>query len=294
MVASAAPIKVRPAESSATRRRIARLFIRNPTAVAGAAVLLIWILIAVTLPIWGHVDPIAQNLADRLAAPSSRHPFGTDALGRDVLARVLWGSRVSLPAAVVVITAATVVGGVYGMISGYAGSIVDELLMRLADITLAFPSIILAMAIAAALGPSLPHAMIAMTAVWWPQFARLMRAQVLAVKEFPHVEAARVLGAGPLRIIVRHILPETFSPLLVKASLDFGHVILLAAGLSFLGLGAPPPTPEWGAMVSEAKDALAQWWLATFPALAIVTVVLSGNFLGDGIRDLFDPRMRRA
>lgn len=294
MVASAIPLAARSRESVATWRRMARLITGNPTAGAGAVVLLTWIVIAVTVPLWGHVDPVAQNLSDRLAAPSSQHLFGTDALGRDVLSRVLWGSRVSLPAALVVITAAALVGAAYGMISGYVGGLVDELFMRLADITLAFPSIILAMAIAAALGPSLPHAMLAMTAVWWPQFARLMRAQVLAVKELPHVEAARVLGASHWRVIVRHILPETFSPLLVKATLDFGHVILLAAGLSFLGLGAVPPTPEWGAMVSEAKDALAQWWLATFPAMAIVSVVLSGNFLGDGIRDLLDPRMRKA
>jgi peptide/nickel transport system permease protein len=294
MVASAAPLQLPSREVAASRRRIARLIVRNPTAVGGAAVLLVWIVIAITLPVWWHVDPVAQDFTDRLAVPSSQHLFGTDALGRDVLARVLWGSRVSLPAAIVVITAAALLGAAYGMIAGYVGGLVDELLMRFADVTLAFPSIILAMAIAAALGPSLAHAMLAMTAVWWPQFARLMRAQVLAVKEFPHVEAARVLGAGHLRVIIRHILPETFSPLLVKATLDFGHVILLAAGLSFLGLGAVPPTPEWGAMVSEAKDALAQWWLATFPALAILTVVLSGNFLGDGIRDLLDPRMRRA
>src|SRR5262249_1094210 len=159
---------------------------------------------------------------------------------------------------------------------------------------LASPAIILARAIAGALGPSLRNAMLAITAVWWPEFARLMRGQVLAVKEYPHVEAARVLGAGHVRIVTRHILPETFSPLLVKATLDFGNVILLAAGLAFLGLGAAPPAPEWGAMVSQARHALGLWWMRTFPALAIVTIVLSANFLGDGIRDILDPRMRRT
>jgi peptide/nickel transport system permease protein len=266
---------------------------RNPTAVIGGVVLITWALIALTVPFWLHVDPLAQNLGDRLQAPSQHHPFGTESLGRDVMARVLWGSRLSLPAALVVIAAALVIGGSYGMVAGYVGGKVDEALMRVADITLAFPSIILALAIAAALGPSLRNAMLAMTAVWWPEFARVMRGQVLAVREYPHVEAARVLGASHWRIITRHILPETFSPVLVKSTLDFGNVILLAAGLSFLGLGSVPPAPEWGSMVSEAKTVFGYWWVGTFPALAIISVVLSANFLGDGLRDLLDPRMRR-
>ena len=272
---------------------VAVLVRRNPTAAIGACVLVGWVLVAITVPLWLHVDPLAQNIGDRLAAPSQAHAFGTDLLGRDILARVLWGSRLTLPTALVVIAAALVVGGTYGMVAGYAGGWVDEGLMRFADITLAFPSIILAMAIAAALGPSLTNAMLAMTAVWWPEFARVMRGQVLAVKEYPHVEAARVLGASHWRIITRHILPETFSPLVVKSTLDFGNVILLAAGLSFLGLGSVPPAPEWGAMVSDARSAFDQWWMGTFPALAIVSMVLSGNFLGDGLRDWLDPRMSK-
>lgn len=266
---------------------------RNPTAVVGGLVLVGWALIALTVPLWLHVDPLAQNLDDRLQGPSQHHPFGTESLGRDIMARVLWGSRLSLPAALIVIAAALLIGGTYGMVAGYVGGKLDEALMRVADITLAFPSIILALAIAAALGPSLRNAMLAMTAVWWPEFARVMRGQVLAVREYPHVEAARVLGASHWRIITRHILPETFSPVLVKSTLDFGNVILLAAGLSFLGLGSVPPAPEWGSMVSEAKTVFGYWWVGSFPALAIVTVVLSANFLGDGLRDLFDPRMRK-
>jgi peptide/nickel transport system permease protein len=254
--------------------------------------LLAWSAIALTVPLWLRTDPLLQDIGNRLAPPSAAHLFGTDALGRDVLARVLWGARLSLPAALIVIFASLMIGGAFGMAAGYFGGLVDETLMRIADITLAFPSIILAMAIGAALGPSLKNAILAMTAVWWPEFARLMRGQVTAVREYPHVEAARVLGASDWRIAVRHILPETFSPLLVKATLDFGNVILLLAGLSFLGLGAAPPAPEWGAMASQATTTFAEWWVGLFPVIAIVTVVLSGNFLGDGFRDLIDPRMR--
>lgn len=271
-----------------------RLARRNPTAAVGAAVLGVWVFIAITIPFWSPYNPLAQDIGNRLAAPSTQHLFGTDVLGRDLLARVLYGSRASLPAAVVVIAASLLLGGTYGMISGYAGGKVDDVMMRIADVTLAFPSIILAMAIAAALGASLTNAMLAMTAVWWPEFARVMRGQVLSVKELPHVEAARVVGASRTRIIRLHILPETFSPLVVKASLDFGNVILLAAGLSFLGLGVVPPTAEWGAMVSQARSAFGQWWVGAFPALAIASVVLSANFLGDGIRDFVDPRTRAA
>lgn len=294
MSATTTAVSFRRAGTSRLTRGVAYLIRRNPTAVLGALVLIAWALIALTVPLWLRVDPLAQNLGDRLQAPSAHHLFGTESLGRDVMARVLWGARLSLPAAIIVIAAALLIGGTYGAVSGYFGGKVDEVMMRLADVTLAFPSIILALAIAAALGPSLRNAMLAVTAVWWPEFARVMRGQVLAVKEYPHVEAARVLGANHWRIITRHILPETFSPLLVKATLDFGNVILLAAGLSFLGLGAVPPAPEWGAMVSEAQQVFGYWWVGTFPALAIVSVVLSANFLGDGLRDLFDPRTRKA
>ena len=294
MSATTASVRFRRAGRSPFTRWVSYLVRRNPTAVIGALVLIAWVLIALTVPFWLHVDPLAQNLGDRLQPPSAQHWFGTEALGRDLLARVLWGARLSLPAALIVIVAALLIGGAYGAVAGYFGGIVDEALMRLADVTLAFPSIILALAIAAALGPSLRNAMLAMTAVWWPEFARVMRGQVLAVKEYPHVEAARVLGASNWRIITRHILPETFSPLLVKATLDFGNVILLAAGLSFLGLGSVPPAAEWGSMVSQAQSEFGYWWVGTFPALAIVSVVLSANFLGDGLRDLFDPRTRKA
>lgn len=263
---------------------------RNPMGTVGALVLVAWMLVAITVPIWSPYNPYTQDIANRLAAPSAAHWFGTDLLGRDVFARVMYGARVSLPVAVIVLAIAMIIGGILGMISGFAGGLIDELIMRFTDIALAFPGLILALAIAAALGPSLTHASIAMVVIKWPQFARLMRGQVLAVKEYQHVEAARVVGAGRIRISLLHILPETISPSLVLGSIAFGNVILTIAGLSFLGLGAVPPTAEWGNMVADAQSAFGQWWIGSFPALAIVTVVLSANFLGDGLRDFLDPR----
>ncbi len=269
-----------------------RLARRNPMAAIGALVLLTWALIALTVPLWAPYDPNVQDVPHRLMAPSAQHIFGTDLLGRDLFVRVLYGARISLPAAALILAAAMLIGSIYGLISGYVGGIVDEALMRLTDVALAFPGLILSMAIAAALGPSLTHAAIALIVVKWPQFARVMRGQVLAVKELPHVEAARVVGARPARIVFRHILPETLSPILTIGSSVFGNTILSIAGLSFLGLGAVPPSPEWGSMVSDAQSAFGQWWIGTFPGLAIISAVLSASFLGDGIRDVMDPRTR--
>jgi peptide/nickel transport system permease protein len=271
--------------------RSLRTLVRNRMAMAGAAIILIWAVVAIAAPIVAPYDALVQRIEDRLSPPSPQHLFGTDELGRDVFSRVVYGARISLPVGLLVILFATLAGALVGALAGYIGGIFDLLIMRLADITLAFPSIVLALAIAAALGPSLKNALIAMILVWWPEYSRLMRGQVLSVKNDEYVAAARVLGASDGRILVRHIIPNTLAPIIVKASLDAGSAILTIAALSFIGLGAVPPTPEWGAMISMGRFKFYQWWLTTFPGLAVLTVVLGFNFLGDGVRDAFDPRM---
>jgi len=272
-------------------RRSLRTLVRNRMAMVGLTIILVWAVVAIAAPIVAPFDALAQKIEDRLSPPSARHLFGTDELGRDVFSRVVYGARISLPVGLLVILFATLAGALVGALAGYIGGIFDLLIMRLADITLAFPSIVLALAIAAALGPSLRNALIAMILVWWPEYARLMRGQVLSVKNDEYVQAARVLGASDGRILARHIIPNTLAPIIVKASLDAGSAILTIAALSFIGLGAVPPTPEWGAMISMGRFKFYQWWLTTFPGLAVLTVVLGFNFLGDGVRDAFDPRM---
>lgn len=290
MTGDALALPVRSRLVAFRRRQVSVLWNRNRGLTVGGFVLAAWIAVAVMAPLLPGLDPLAQDIAHRFAPPVAGHPFGTDSLGRDVLARVFYGARLTLPTAAIVIVSATLLGSLVGLLSGYRGGVLDDILMRLVESTLAFPSIILAMAIAAALKPSLTNAMVAMVLVWWPEYARLMRGQVLAVRELEHVAAARVLGASSVRIVLRHILPLTLSPLAIKASLDIGNVVLLAAGLSFLGLGSPPPNPEWGAMVSESRTTFSQWWVGTFPALAIVSIVLAANFIGDALRDYLDPR----
>ena len=272
-------------------RRSLRTLVRNRMAMVGLTIILVWAVVAIAAPIVAPFDALAQKIEDRLSPPSARHLFGTDELGRDVFSRVVYGARISLPVGLLVILFATLAGALVGALAGYIGGVFDLLIMRLADITLAFPSIVLALAIAAALGPSLRNALIAMILVWWPEYARLMRGQVLSVKNDEYVQAARVLGASDGRILARHIIPNTLAPIIVKASLDAGSAILTIAALSFIGLGAVPPTPEWGAMISMGRFKFYQWWLTTFPGLAVLTVVLGFNFLGDGVRDAFDPRM---
>jgi peptide/nickel transport system permease protein len=259
-------------------------------AMMGLAIITIWSIIAIFAPLIAPADPLAQTVNDRLQPPNSQYLFGTDELGRDVLSRVIYGARISLPVGLVVIIFSMVVGCLVGASAGYIGGIYDLLIMRLADITMAFPSIVLALAIAAVLGPSLTNALIAMVLVWWPEYARLMRGQVLSVRTNEYVTAATVVGVPSGRILFKHILPNTFGPILVKASMDAGSAIMNIAALSFIGLGAVPPTPEWGAMVSLGRYRFYSWWLTTFPGLAILTVVLGYNFFGDGVRDAFDPR----
>jgi peptide/nickel transport system permease protein len=275
-------------------RRSLRVLARNRMAMAGAAIIAIWAIVAMAAPIIAPYDALAQKIEDRLSPPSAGHLFGTDELGRDVFSRVVYGAQISLPVGLLVVLFATLLGALVGALAGYIGGVFDLLIMRLADITLAFPSIVLALAIASVLGPSLKNAVIAMILVWWPEYARLMRGQVLSVKNDEFVTAARVLGAPGGRILLRHIIPNTLAPIIIKASLDAGSAILTIAALSFIGLGAVPPTPEWGAMISMGRFKFYQWWLTTFPGLAVLSVVLGFNFLGDGVRDAFDPRMSGA
>ncbi|MDD3828015.1 MAG: ABC transporter permease [Anaerolineae bacterium] len=269
-----------------------RVLLRNPMALAGLAVILLWSLVAIFAPTLAPYDPLVQNIGARLQPPSMEHLCGTDELGRDVFSRILHGARISLPMGLIVVVFAMFLGGTVGALAGFIGGRFDDVMMRLADITLAFPSIVLALAIAAALGPSLKNLLIAMMAVWWPEYARLMRGQVLSVKNNDYVEACRAVGVPSTHILLRHIVPNAGTPLLVKASLDAGSAILTVAALSFIGLGAVPPTPEWGAMISMGRTKFYQWWMMTFPGLAILTVVLGFNFVGDGLRDALDPRLR--
>jgi peptide/nickel transport system permease protein len=270
-----------------------RLSWRSAPVILGVVIILAFIGIAITIPLWTPYDPIALA-GRRLQPPSMDHWCGTDALGRDVLIRTLYGTRYSLPIAAIVLAAGVSIGALVGAIAGFVGGLLDSAVMRFADITLSFPPILLAMAIAASLGPGLLHTAIALIVVWWPIYARLMRAQVLNIKSLDHVDAAVIAGAMPARILFKHIVPLCWSPILVNMTMDVGQVILLASGLSFIGLGAQPPTPEWGQMIAEGASSFYSWWIALGPGLAIFLISLSFNFLGDGVRDLIDPRSRMS
>ena len=248
-----------------------------------------WIVVALTIQWWAPYSPTASSGAP-LIAPNAAHLLGTDELGRDLLSRTLYGARDSLPLAFAVVVGGVVIGTVLGGLAGFFGGWIGSVIMRLVDLTLAFPAILLAMVMTASLGPGLFHIGIALVIVWWPIYARLLRAQILSVKEWPHVEAAVASGASRWRLFRVHILPLAFTPLLINATLDLGQVVLLASGLSFIGLGPTPPTPEWGLMINDATGFFYQWWVALGPGVAILTVVLAFSFIGDGLRDLFDVR----
>ncbi|MBI4278857.1 MAG: ABC transporter permease [Armatimonadetes bacterium] len=238
-------------------------------------------------------DPVQINPGIRLEGPSHAHVFGTDHLGRDLFARVVFGTRTSLGTSALVVLFAALIGVTVGSLAGYGGGLVDEALMRVVDLSLAFPLLVLAMAIVAALGPGLRNAMLALIFVWWSQYARLARGLVLQVREREFVTAARALGASGVTILYRHILPNCFPPLLVKATLDIAVAVLVTASLSFLGLGVLPPDPDWGGMVSNGRTfILDAWWYPTFPGLAIFVTVMALNLVGDTIRDILDPRIR--
>lgn len=266
---------------------------RYGLAAIGAAIVVVWMVLALLAPLIAPYSPNTVDVTVRLRPPSATHWLGTDTLGRDVLSRLLYGARISLFAGITVVLVGALIGTLIGGIAAYTGGRGEEALMRFTDLVLCFPPIILAMAIAAALGIGTLNTMLAMLVVWWPKFARLARGQVLVQRGLEYVEAAHVIGYGPARILGKHIMPNALGPLIVLVTLDVGHAIIVFAGLAFLGLGVAPPTPEWGAMVSEGRELVEQWWVATFPGLAILTVVMGFNFLGDGIRDWLDPRARR-
>jgi peptide/nickel transport system permease protein len=262
---------------------------RQPLAVVGTVIAIGWLVVAILAPYIAPHDPLAQ-IYPPSQSPSSAHLFGTDELGRDVLSRVLYGSRISVPIALLLVTLAAAIGGVIGGLAGYFRGVVDGVSMRLVDLVFAFPPIILAMVVAAVLGRGLQNAALAIVVVAWPSYARVVRGLVLSVGDSEYVESARLLGSSARRTLFRDVVPNVAGPVLVLATLDLANAILLLSGLSFLGLGAQPPDAEWGSMVAEGAQYFQWWWIGTFPGLAIFTAVLAFNFLGDSFRDLFDPQ----
>jgi peptide/nickel transport system permease protein len=270
------------------RTRVPRAW-RTPLGIAGTVVAAIWILVAALGPVLWPYDPLAQDFP-RLQAPDGVNWFGTDELGRDVFSRVLAGAQVTVPLALLLVGLSLVVGGLLGLAAGYFGRWLGETVMRLTDLVMAFPVVILAMVVAAALGASLVNAVLAALVVSWPAYARVTRGLVIGIRGADFVLADRLLGASALRVLRIDIVPMVVGPVLILASLDIGTATLLLSGLSFLGLGAKPPTAEWGSMVSAAVQNFDSWWMGVFPGLAILTVVMAFNFIGDALRDALDPR----
>ena len=270
------------------------LWRQNKLAMVGTVLVAFFILIAIFAPLIAPYDPIEVDLSGTLLPPSSEHIFGTDQFGRDIFSRVVYGARIEVGIILLVTVISGTIGLAVGITAGYFGGVIDDVLMRITDVFLSFPNLILAMALSAMLGRGVFNAIIAISLVGWTIIARLARAESMKVKSLPYIEAIRALGASNIRILLLHILPMCMSPVLVQLSLRMGSIILTAAGLGFLGLGAQPPTPEWGAIVSDGRSYLVdQWWISTFPGLFIALVVLGFNLLGDGIRDMMDPRIRR-
>jgi peptide/nickel transport system permease protein len=270
------------------RLRVGPAF-RQPLAVAGAVLAAAWLLVAIFAPLVAPHDPLAQAFPP-FESPSAAHPFGTDELGRDVLSRVVFGSRISIPLALLLVGLATTIGSVLGALAGYFRGVVDGIIMRATDLVFAFPAIILAMVVTAVLGRGLHNAVLAIVVVAWPAYARVVRGLVLSIGDSEYVQSSRLLGSSARRALFTDVLPNIAGPVLVLATLDLGNAILLLSGLSFLGLGAQPPNPEWGSMVATGTQYFQYWWLGTFPGLAIFSVVLAFNFLGDSLRDAFDPQ----
>ncbi|ATY93128.1 ABC transporter permease [Pectobacterium atrosepticum] len=265
--------------------------LRNPLTAIGSAIVLMLMLVAIFAPWIATHDPLVQDLANALQAPSAAHYFGTDEFGRDVFSRLVYGSRITLYIVALVSVTVGPIGLALGVISGYYGGIVDTILMRITDIFISFPSLVLALAFVAALGPGLDHVVIAITLTAWPPIARLARAETLSLRHADFISAVKLQGASSVRILLHHIVPLCLPSVIIRITMNMAGIILTAAGLGFLGLGAQPPDPEWGAMISAGRRYMMEcWWLVTIPGLAILINSLAFNFLGDGLRDILDPR----
>lgn len=274
------------------KKKLIRFIKKNPLATIGTLVCVLFLLVAVFAPQIAAYDPLGQNWVDRNQAPSAQYYFGTDNFGRDVFSRVVYGARISLPAGFLVVIFSCIFGGIYGAVAGYFGKALDEVLMRIVDIVMSFPSLVLAMSLAAIFGKTMSNAILVIVLVWWPKYARMMRGLVLTVRETEYVTAAVALGEKKKHILFSTVIPNCVAPLLVMASADLGAAILMFSGLGFLGMGTAPPAPEWGAMVSDGAKVLNYWWISVFPGAAIFTVSIAFNFIGDALRDLLDPKLR--
>jgi peptide/nickel transport system permease protein len=265
----------------------------SPTAVVGAVLFLLLLAMAALAPLLASTDPIAVNVRDRLQAPSSAHWFGTDDLGRDVYSRVIWGSQLAVRLGVLSVSVAATGGVVLGLVAGYYGGWVDQVISRVLELILAFPEVLFAIAIVSILGPSLDNLIVALGLFGWPGYARLVRGSVLSARRREYVEAARAVGATARRIMFRHILPNVVAPVIILSATRFGGALLAGSGLSFIGLGVPIPQPEWGAIMATGREYMGRaWWITVFPGVLITLAVLGVNLLGDGLRDLLDPRTR--
>ena len=270
-----------------------KMFKSNYLFTFGVIICLFWIIMAIIAPFVAPYDPVVQDLTLRLKAPSAAHIFGTDNFGRDIFSRVIYGGRYSLLAGCLTVVIAGCIGTIYGAIAGYVGGAVDNVMMRLSEMILSFPSLILAMIINAVMGSNLFNTMFALVIVAWPSYARVMRSVVLSVRENEYVTASEELGASRSRILLKEIIPNSITSVLIMATTDIGNQILMFSTLSFLGLGSAPPTPEWGMMVSDGVQYFNKFWVAGFPGLAIFTMAVGANFIGDGLRDLLDPKLRK-
>lgn len=270
-----------------------KMFKSNYLFTFGVIICLFWIIMAIIAPFVAPYDPVVQDLTLRLKAPSAAHIFGTDNFGRDIFSRVIYGGRYSLLAGCLTVVIAGCIGTIYGAIAGYVGGAVDNVMMRLSEMILSFPSLILAMIINVVMGSNLFNTMFALVIVAWPSYARVMRSVVLSVRENEYVTASEALGASRIRILLKEIIPNSITSVLIMATTDIGNQILMFSTLSFLGLGSAPPTPEWGMMVSDGVQYFNKFWVAGFPGLAIFTMAVGANFIGDGLRDLLDPKLRK-
>ena len=270
-----------------------KMFKSNYLFTFGVIICLFWIIMAIIAPFVAPYDPVVQDLTLRLKAPSAAHIFGTDNFGRDIFSRVIYGGRYSLLAGCLTVVIAGCIGTIYGAIAGYVGGAVDNVMMSLSEMILSFPSLILAMIINAVMGSNLFNTMFALVIVAWPSYARVMRSVVLSVRENEYVTASEALGASRIRILLKEIIPNSITSVLIMATTDIGNQILMFSTLSFLGLGSAPPTPEWGMMVSDGVQYFNKFWVAGFPGLAIFTMAVGANFIGDGLRDLLDPKLRK-